>query len=97
MRLTTLKFLVTSMFLSGSMLAGSYAVAAEEAASSAAEQPQAQQQEAKPDAPDAQQSKRKRGRRMTEISKCKQEARGMRGPDRGSFMTECLGSDRNEK
>ena len=42
-------------------------------------------------------NEREREPRGRELDRCRREARGMRGPERGTFMTECLASDRYEK
>ena len=54
----------------------------------------ARQQEPEPAKGD---SRRSEPARLKELDRCKEEARGMKGPERARFMTDCLASDRYEK
>ena len=45
----------------------------------------------------AKKSASQRRSRGSELDRCKREARGLKGPERGTFMTECLAADRYEK
>ncbi len=54
----------------------------------------AKQQEA---GPAKGESRRSEQPRLKELERCKQDARGLKGPERARFMTECLASDRHQK
>ena len=85
-RLTRLSA-VAALALAG-VMSGLPGYGAEEDRNTASQQP--------PQQPREREEKSSDGGRLKELERCKEEARGMRGPERGTFMTECLGGEQRK-